>query len=365
MRLSAKVLVAGGGPAGATAARFLAESGVDVILLERNLSFAKPCGGGVSLSAFEELGIPKATIKKEVASVRIVSPMGKELDMELRDGNLAIVERGEFDRLLRNCAEEKGAKVMEGKFIRIIDDNDKLFRVEAYIGEVKTEIVSEYIIAADGVNSRVRTVLGIKPLKSLYTFSERIKGVETERCELWFGSSHAPGVYSWVFPATDGISAGTGSFKPGGIKVLFERFKQRRGIIAEGRKRIYRIPLWKGNLYNKGKVIFTGDSSGQVMPLVYEGIYYSMKAGEFAARAIIEKKVDNYKRRWKARFQKRFTLMDKLRVYFLKDDTSAERLVALHRRPEIQELSLRLWIKKDSSMEVFKDYIKLFRKFLS
>jgi len=57
--------------------------------------------------------------------------------------------------------------------------------------------------------------------------------------------------------------------------------------------------------------------------------------------------------------------MDKLRDYFFKDNASAERLVALHRRPEIQELSLRLWIKKDSSMEGFKDYIKLFGKFLS
>jgi len=365
MWLNTKVLVVGGGPAGVTAARVLAESGVDVILLKRNLSFVKPCGGGVSLSAFEELGIPKTTIKKEVKNVRIVSPKGERLDMGLRDGNLAIVERGEFERVLRNRAEEQGAEVIEGDFVRIIDDNDKIYRVEARVGDVMTEIAAEYIIAADGVNSRVRTAMGIKPSKSLFTFSERIKEVETGFCELWFGSSHAPGVYSWVFPATDGISAGTGSFEPGEIKVLFGRFKQRRGIIAEGRKRIYRIPIWKGNLYNKGKVIFAGDSAGQVIPLIYEGIYYAMKAGEFAAGAIIEKKVGNYKRRWKARFQKRFTLMDKLRDYFFKDNASAERLVALHRRPEIQELSLRLWIKKDSSMEGFKDYIKLFGKFLS
>src|SRR4030042_2246742 len=102
MRLSAKGFVIGGGPAGATAARFLADSGVDVILLERNPSFVKPCGGGVPLSAFEEFGIPNAVIKKEVKIIRMVSPISERLDIELRGGSLVIVGRGEFDRALRN-----------------------------------------------------------------------------------------------------------------------------------------------------------------------------------------------------------------------------------------------------------------------
>jgi len=46
MRMSTKVLVVGGGPAGAVAARSLAEWGEEVILIERNPSFKKPCGGG-------------------------------------------------------------------------------------------------------------------------------------------------------------------------------------------------------------------------------------------------------------------------------------------------------------------------------
>lgn len=362
MRLSAKVLVIGGGPAGATAARFLAESGVEVTLLERNPSFVKPCGGGVPLSAFEEFDIPKEVIKKEVKIIRMVSPTGERIDIELRGGNLAIVERGDFDRALRTEAEEQGTKVIEGEFIRIL--SYKPYRVEVNIGKTRGEIVSDYIIAADGVNSKVRTALGIKS-QHFFTISERIKGVKTDFCEFWFGSSHAPNFYSWVFPTADGISAGTGSFKPGNVGVLFERFMERRGIKSEGQKRIYRLPIWKGNLYNKGKIIFAGDSAGQVMPLAYEGIYYAMKSGEFAAGAIIEEKADNYKKMWKARFQKRFTLMNKLRNYFLKDDDSAERLVVLHKRPEVQETSMKLWLRKDSSREGLRDYIRLFGKFLS
>jgi hypothetical protein len=67
---------------------------------------------------------------------------------------------------------------------------------------------------------------------------------------------------------------------------------------------------------------------------------------------------------WKDRFQMRFTLMDKLRNYFLKDDASAEKLVAYHRRPEIQEASLNLWIRKDGGKASLMNYLRLFRKIL-
>ena len=57
--------------------------------------------------------------------------------------------------------------------------------------------------------------------------------------------------------------------------------------------------------------------------------------------------------------------MAKLGNYFLKDDASAEKLVSLHRSPEIQEASLRLWLMKDSSKKGLARYIDLFGKFLS
>jgi geranylgeranyl reductase len=362
MKLNAKVLVIGGGPAGATAAKFLAEQGIDVILIERNLSFVKPCGGGLSISAFDELGISKAAIKKEVKTIRIISPLGERVDIALKDGSLAIIERGEFDRTLRSVAESKGVKIIEGEFCGMLCD--KYARIQVKIGEEKQEIVSEYVIAADGVNSRVRTVLGIKPSRSFFTASEHIRGTDTECCEFWFGSSFAPYSYAWVFPSSEGISIGTGCFETGKINELFERFRKRKGIVSEGKRRIYRVPVWEGDLYNRGKILFAGDSAGQVLPLTYEGIYYAMRAGELAAMAIIEEKVNNYKKMWKDRFQKRFVLMDRLRQYFLKDDAAAEKLVAYHKRPEIQEASLLLWLRKDGSRESFMNYLRLFGKSL-
>jgi geranylgeranyl reductase len=362
MKIAANILVIGGGPAGATAARFLAAHGTDVILLERNLSFDKPCGGGISLSAFDEYGIPKNIIKQEVKSINIISPKGEKLAIDLRGSNLSIIERSEFDAVLRKKAEEQGTKVIEGEFIRLV--NDRKYLTEAIISGITYEISSEYIIAADGVNSMVRTALGIKPSRAFFTLSEKIKGVTSDCCEFWFGTAHAPYSYSWVFPSAGGISIGTGTLETGKIKTFFERFKEKTGILQEGQRRLYRIPIWEGDLYNKDKILFTGDAAGQVMPLTYEGIYYAMKAGEFAAKAIIENKIGNYKKMWRSRFQKKFIFMEKLRDYFLKNDAAAERLVALHKRPEIQDMSLKLWIAKDSGPEGLLTYIRLFGKIL-
>jgi geranylgeranyl diphosphate/geranylgeranyl-bacteriochlorophyllide a reductase len=226
------------------------------------------------------------------------------------------------------------------------------------------EIVSDYIIAADGVNSRVRASLGIKPLPALLTASATVKGPDAEFCEFWFGASQAPYSYSWAFPTQEGLSVGTGTLDPKKINLLFEKFLQRSGMVYSGKKQIYKIPVWQGVLFNRHNVLFAGDAAGQVLPLSYEGIYYAMKAGELAARAVSEGKAGHYKKMWKGRFQKRFMLLDKLKNYFLKNDDSAERLIALHQRPEIQKASLLLWLRKDTKKQSLLNYIRLFGKFL-
>ena len=313
------------------------------------------------MTAFEEFGIPRHLIQEEVHTIRLVSPSGEKVDIGLGRSPLTVIDRRVFDPELRRLAEERGARIVEGEFLDVSGGVKCV--VEMTDGRERHEITCSHIIASDGVNSRVRTAIGIKPARAFFTLSERIVGPSSGCCEFWFGTHHAPRSYSWVFPASDGISIGTGSHERGTIKECLDRFKERSGIRTEGERRVYRIPVWSGDLYNKDRVLFAGDSAGQVLPLTYEGIYYAMRSGEYAARAIIENKVENYKKMWKSKFQRRFALMNALGDHFLKDDVSAGRLVALHRRPEIQEASLRLWTMKDSSGSL-AGYIRFFGKFL-
>jgi geranylgeranyl reductase len=81
---------------------------------------------------------------------------------------------------------------------------------------------------------------------------------------------------------------GTGCAEPGRITTLFERFKERTGYHPTGKGGYTEYRSGKATRITE-KVIFAGDSAGQVMPLTYEGIYYAMKAGEFVLGVTEEK----------------------------------------------------------------------------
>ncbi|MFN3396558.1 MAG: geranylgeranyl reductase family protein [Thermodesulfovibrionales bacterium] len=357
-----QVLVIGGGPAGSVASRTLAQHGIDTILIERNLAFRKPCGGGIPSPAFEELLLPEETIKKRVDRMRIVSPTGNILDIPLKGGFIAIVDRQEFDSVLRQEAKRAGVKIIEGEFIGF-KDTGRQVTSEVIIAGERVSIRSDYVIASDGVNSRTRISAGLGPIPSFMTVSEKIDG-NTDFCEFWLGSDHAPHLYSWVFPSVNGLSVGTGVIGGGNVNVIMNRFLQKRQLKNNNRIRGYKIPLWKGDTFNKGNILFAGDAAGQVMPLSFEGIYYAMKSGQLAAKAVINHRPGDYRKLWRDKFYKRFLLMRLLWEYFLKSDERAEKLVELLKRPELQEASMRLWLSKDMSQKSLLSYIKHFKSFI-
>ena len=76
------VVVVGGGPSGATAAEDLARQGHKVMLLDR-AGRIKPCGGAIPPACIDEFAIPDELIVAKITCARMVSPVGKEVDMPL------------------------------------------------------------------------------------------------------------------------------------------------------------------------------------------------------------------------------------------------------------------------------------------
>ncbi len=355
-----KVLVVGGGPAGAAAAVTLARNRTDVLLLERDFSFAKPCGGAIPAPGYRELGLSEDLVQRRVDEFRLVAPSGRHVDIPLQEP-VFIVERGRFDRYLRDEAAKAGAAVTEGEFVSLERSGT---RCRALIRERDSEYVCEadYLIAADGVNSRVRAMAGKNAAgaDTLFAAREIVSGYDQERCEFRFSQSVSPGMYAWIFPAGAGAAIGTGGRDPRAVRAQLDRFKEQAGLAGRPDSlSMYRIPVWNGDLYQRDTVLFCGDAAGQVMPLSYEGIYYAMKSASCAAEAVIEGKPGSYRGRWKKEFGRIFVLASLLSGHFLKNDVNAERLVALHNRQDVQEIAQDLWLMKRHRGRHMSYYLKL------
>lgn len=375
-----RVLIVGGGPAGAVAARDLARNGFETTLIERAPDGAKPCGGGVSLAAFGEFGIPSSAIERSVRTLTLVSPMGARADIVLDDSPLAMVRRQVFDSMLREMARSAGAKILAGNVVRAWAVPSPGVRVTMDGGRT-TEIGADLILAADGANSVVARSLGRPVERTCFgiqewvEFSPSLAARYGERCEFHFRADVSPDFYGWVFPKKDMLTVGTGTalslarmlprllaaLKRSVGPDLADRPVLRREVFPIPIGRIGPIGMTRPSL-NVGPVLFLGDAAGLVMPTSGEGIYYAMKSGEIAARAVRENSARPgrigraYAAEWKKAFDRRYAVMGRLQAFFYRDDDRREKLVAIQRLKGIQEISRSLWLDHDLSARTLLSY---------
>lgn len=382
-----EVIVIGGGPAGAIAARTLAEAGIRTFLIERDLNRVKPCGGGIPSAAFEEFRIPEYLIERKVTKIGAVSPSLKELILPLKGGYLAMVRREVFDAYLRKMAEKAGAELIEGLFLNLKTDpelDSGKIEIEYKENGITKKLNGDILIGADGVNSSVTRAIKAKPLQRFLGIQERIK-VSTEqmdyyrdRCEFWYGSEISPSLYGWVFPKGDHLCVGTAVNLKDSKRLAYhlERFKEKLGWRIDGYSIIKREaapgPIERASRMVYGKVLLCGDAAGLILPVSVEGIYYAMKSGKMAADEIINSgstdHLRGYAEKWERLHGKRFSFMKRLEEVFYRDDSMREKFVEIHGIKAIQKASMKLWLKKDLSHLTlmaykirFKAYLKLFK----
>src|SRR5438093_908088 len=115
----AAVLVVGAGPAGATAARTLAQGGVRVLLVDR-AAFPrnKPCGGGISIRVLRRFPYLKRELSRipthGVSRLQLEGPEGDSTTIESDVPAALMVRRLDFDALLVSLAIDAGAELVTG-----------------------------------------------------------------------------------------------------------------------------------------------------------------------------------------------------------------------------------------------------------
>ena len=284
------VIVVGAGPAGSTAARYTAMSGLRTMLIEKEkFPRIKPCAGGVSRYALENLGIelPSSLIERRIKGARV---WYKTSYMEsMNDQEVAVtVLRDRFDEFLADQAIRAGANFLDNTPVTGVDIDRDCATVHTEQGSY----CAKMIIGADGMNG-----VCARNVRSPYDKKEVAFSMEAEipvndyflddnlsnMVQFHFGD--VPRGYGWVFPKKDRICVGIGEIGPNWNKPMnsYRLFFKKLGIDYV-KPRGYMLPVGGHirNTYND-RILLTGDSAGFVDAFLGEGIAYAIISGKLAA----------------------------------------------------------------------------------
>ena len=308
----ADVIVAGAGPAGATAALRLARAGLRVLIVERyGLPRQKPCGGGIStrvLSRFPWLADALPRIPTHpVSSLYLEGPSGGVFRMQSNGPAVVLIRRIEFDYLLASLAREAGAEILAATAIAQARQDAAGVTLRTRDGR---ELRAPLVIAADGVNSVIARRLGMNPgwpagKLALDMMEETpvaaLAAAEPDTLSVFYGYGGAHG-YAYIFPKREHVNVGVGYvlpyFKARGdvtpydLQQTFVGELRARGLLRGQSQRRHFTPFLipiGGPLRRTaaGRVLLAGDAGGFVNGFSAEGIYYAMVTGELAAEAVL------------------------------------------------------------------------------
>jgi menaquinone-9 beta-reductase len=322
----ADVIVVGAGPAGSTTAFYLAQAGLDVLLLEKSrFPREKVCGDGLTPRGVKALVAMGISVSERDGWVRNkglrVIGAGKRLELPWPElsaypGYGLVRPRTDLDQMLARRAQQAGARLLEGVTVTGPVRDDRTGRITAVVAKPADEdgeraYRGRVIVAADGNSSRLSVAMGLRkrddrPLGvavRTYYQSPRHDDDHLESwLDLWDGDRLLPG-YGWIFGMGDGTSnVGLGllntsaAFGHTDYHALLRKWlagmPAEWGFTEENRTQPVRgaaLPMGFNRTphYHQG-LLLAGDAGGMVNPFNGEGIAYAMESGEILARTIAQ-----------------------------------------------------------------------------
>ncbi len=333
------VLSIGGGIAGSIAARLAAESGLTSLLIERaKTPRDKPCSG-IQFGYFEKLvgrPIPKDKLcENEIYNMHIIAPDGRDYQGKMKVLNFW---RSTFDRWLNDLAVEEGAIFQDKSRMIGFEEVEGGYVVQLQTGTARREVFTRYLVAADGMSSKIR-----KKLRPDHYLQKAPGGAMNYYCTgegdldphaLYMVNikAYAPIMFAWIYKKDDLWVIGTGAEHD--LKDYADRFYEYvcreynfKGEIV--RKEGFASPLKNGVFLGEGNILITGDAAGLLD--AYRGVAMDNAAlsARFAVQAILEAEkkgttaISSYERRMQSMKRQMEDNEKKRQIKFASDESLA------------------------------------------
>jgi len=303
------VIVSGAGPAGSKCAEVIAKAGYKVALIEKDIQFRKPCGGGLpspSMYKYYPQLRKLDLIKKNSVSMFSADDHRLEYSFEDSEDNPIVIDRLEFDNLMRNVAIEAGAELFDKNLsYDFVYKNQKKAGIKTKTPSGIKEYLANIIIIADGMSSKLanRSELRAKwsPLDIGIGKAEILEGQSNlnEKGTYFFFKKYG---YCWIFPIDkERFNIGSITYYENNLKYninqLYLEFHQElrnKDLLTSNDYKVIWSAIFpepatgvlEKCLYDDN-IIIIGDAAGFVAPISGEGIHAAIVSGQVAGEISI------------------------------------------------------------------------------
>jgi len=342
------VVIVGAGPAGSICAKYLAQSGVHVLVVEKRQEIGAPkrCAEAVDPKTFKAVGIEPNPLwlTNRIQTAVLYAPNENRVTFGARssDESGVIIERKIFDKHLAKDAIRAGAKYwLKTTALDVIQENGQVKGVVVEHMGMAKKIMAKIVIAADGVDSLMAKSAGLKtvnPLKYYMScFQYEMAGlsnIDEQAIHLYYGNDIAPGGYVWVFPKGNtlaNVGVGIKALKDGRKtpQKYLDQFIEKHPFIFQNASAVEfncgGVPVHQTveTLVGDGMMII-GDAAHLVNPITGGGIDLAMISGRMAAEVAVEalqkgdvrrRNLSKYQKKWDAQHGKKLKKMLKLQKF--------------------------------------------------
>jgi len=335
MKREYDIIVVGAGPAGSMAARFAAELGVSVLMLEKDRDVGYPvrCGEAISKAGVEEfIDSDERWIRAHITKFCFIAPDESEVSLQFdtkQEGY--VLERRIFDYELARTAADAGAEILTRAYVNgLIFDDDKVSGVKYVYQSEQKELKAKIVIAADGVESRVgrwaglKTHIDFRDMECCTQITAANIQIDQNTLYFYFGKDVSPQGYFWIFPKGNNV-ANIGL----GVSGMIGKKRSAQSFLNSFMDKHYpNAPILTTiaggvpstvtlDKISAPGIAMVGDAARQVNPLSGGGIASGMIggsiAGRIAAEAVKRNRLDHlltYDKAWNDRLGKRHVIFN-------------------------------------------------------